>query len=431
MAVGFIKLIRRVLRQAVPYLQILLRSMLKVRFFFCIFLGSLVLLLSQAIRDATGDIQRFYCFGPAVPPMDLTPEETRHWYGHQHTPVLFNHHAPIEVTESTITGIDLNAITTSKDAASNKERILILTPLRDASLYLPKHFDLILELTYPHELIDLAFIVGDSHDETLALLSTEVNRIQRGKRAFRSVQIIQKNFGQQFSQNDVNERHSFTAQAARRKAMARARNQLLYTALKPEHSWVFWRDVDVVDSPATILEDFIKHDKDIVVPNVWFHRYVDGKDIEGRFDYNSWQESPESFELAKTLDKDVILAEGYKEYNTNRRYMAPMGSRTDSRDEEIPLDGIGGVSILVKADVHRSGINFPCYAFENQAETEGFAKMAKRAGYEVVGLPNYVVWHIDTGEVTENTNHDDPGWGVQKEEVKGEEKEGKEEERLW
>lgn len=44
------------------------------------------------------------------------------------------------------------------------------------------------------------------------------------------------------------------------------------------------------------------------------------------------------------------------------------------------------------------GINFPAYAFENQAETEGFAKMAKRAGYQVVGLPNYVVWHIDTDE---------------------------------
>lgn len=45
-----------------------------------------------------------------------------------------------------------------------------------------------------------------------------------------------------------------------------------------------------------------------------------------------------------------------------------------------------------------TGINFPCYAFENQAETEGFAKMAKRAGYGVYGLPNYIVWHIDTEE---------------------------------
>jgi len=95
-----------------------------------------------------------------------------------------------------------------------------------------------------------------------------------------------------------------------------------------------------------------------------------------------------------------------------------MGDWRDDKDEEIELDGIGGVNIIVKADVHRSGINFPCYAFENQAETEGFAKMAKRAGYGVYGLPNYVVyvvlwivadtmwnvvltcgrWHVDTDE---------------------------------
>ena len=88
--------------------------------------------------------------------------------------------------------------------------------------------------------------------------------------------------------------------------------------------------------------------------------------------------------------------------------MARMGDWRNNKDDEIKLDGIGGVNILVKADVHRSGmttaceeksesltpagINFPCYPFENQAETEGFAKMAKRAGYQVVGLPNYVVW---------------------------------------
>ena len=54
--------------------------------------------------------------------------------------------------------------------------------------------------------------------------------------------------------------------------------------------------------------------------------------------------------------------------------MAKMGDRHADPHEEIPLDGIGGVNIIVKADVHRSGINFPAYAFENQAETEGFAK---------------------------------------------------------
>lgn len=115
-------------------------------------------------------------------------------------------------------------------------------------------------------------------------------------------------------------------------------------------------------------------------------------------DYNSWIESDKGRRLRQTLDPDTVLAEGYKEYDTGRTYLVGMGDWRKNKDEEVELDGIGGVNILVKADVHRTGINFPAYAFENQAETEGFARMAKRAGYQVYGLPNYVVWHIDTDE---------------------------------
>lgn len=61
---------------------------------------------------------------------------------------------------------------------------------------------------------------------------------------------------------------------------------------------------------------------------------------------------------------------------------------------KVFLLGYSNVSSLTRL----TGINFPSYPFENQAETEGFAKMAKRAGYGVYGLPNYVVWHIDTDE---------------------------------
>ena len=32
-----------------------------------------------------------------------------------------------------------------------------------------------------------------------------------------------------------------------------------------------------------------------------------------------------------------------------------MGDWRNNKDEEIELDGVGGVNILVKADVHRSG----------------------------------------------------------------------------
>lgn len=35
--------------------------------------------------------------------------------------------------------------------------------------------------------------------------------------------------------------------------------------------------------------------------------------------------------------------------------MAKMGDWRDNKDVELGLDGIGGVNIVVKADVHRSG----------------------------------------------------------------------------
>lgn len=72
-------------------------------------------------------------------------------------------------------------------------------------------------------------------------------------------------------------------------------------------------------------------------------------------DYNSWIESDKGRRLAASLDKDTILAEGYKEYDTGRTYLVKLGDWRKDKDEEVELDGIGGVNILVKADVHRSG----------------------------------------------------------------------------
>ncbi|KAL2260709.1 hypothetical protein VTK26DRAFT_5208 [Humicola hyalothermophila] len=373
--------------------------MTRSRFLLLCAIAGTILLLWNSIKSSASDWQNFYCWGPSKPPTQMTLHEQAAWTRHLNTPVIFNHHAPLEINSSTIQHVDLNVIKSTPNAVQNEERVLILTPLKDASPHLSKYFELLAKLTYPHHLIDLAFLVGDSTDDTLAVLAAELDRIQKrpDNVPFRSALVVEKDFGFSLSQA-VEDRHAFEAQGPRRKAMGRARNYLLATALKPEHSWVYWRDVDIVDSPAKIIEDFIAHDRDILVPNVWFHRYENGRDIEGRFDYNSWVESAKGRRLAKSLHPDVVLAEGYKQYDTGRTHMARMGDWRNNKDEEMELDGIGGVNIIVKADVHRSGINFPCYAFENQAETEGFAKMAKRAGYGVYGLPNYVVWHIDTEE---------------------------------
>ncbi len=210
----------------------------------------------------------FYCWGPSKPPMEMSANEQASWSSHLRTPVLFNHHAPIQVKSSSIQHVNLNPIKSTTKAVKNEERVLILTPLKDASRYLSKYFELLAKLSYPHQLIDLAFLVGDTTDDTLAVLAAELDRIQRrpDKVPFGSAMIVEKDFGFTLSQ-DVQDRHGFAAQAPRRKAMARARNYLLATALKPEHSWVYWRDVDIVDSPEKIIEDFIAHDRDILVPS--------------------------------------------------------------------------------------------------------------------------------------------------------------------
>ncbi|PCD35263.1 hypothetical protein AU210_007845 [Fusarium oxysporum f. sp. radicis-cucumerinum] len=386
-----------------PPSRVLRSNLTRSRLLLLIGVTGIVMLLYRTFRAPPPGPQNVRCWGPNKSPMEMTPNEHALWNAHMQTPVLFNHHKPLKVESPSIQHIDLNPITSSPQALIRNERVLILTPLKDAAPFLKNYFKLIAELTYPHRLIDLAFLISDSKDDTLAVLASELDHLQKRKDEvpFNSITVVEKNFHFHLSQ-DAEQRHGFEVQAPRRKAMAKARNYLLATALKPEHSWVYWRDVDIEQAPRRIIEDFVAHDRDILVPNIWFHRFEKGVDIEGRFDYNSWIESDKGRKLANSLPKDTVIVEGYKEFDTGREYMCKMGDWRENKDVEVQLDGIGGVNILVKADVHRSGINFPAYAFENQAETEGFAKMAKRAGYQVIGLPNYIVWHYDTQEKGSN-----------------------------
>lgn len=184
-------------------------------------------------------------------------------------------------------------------------------------------------------------------------------------------------------------------QKARRAAMARARNTLLFTTLGPTTSWVLWLDADIVETRPSLIQDLASHDKPIIVPNC-FQRYYD-KEKEAMdvrpYDYNSWVDSPQAQELAKGMEQDDILLEGYAEMATYRFLMSGMHDAKNPGDErtEVQLDGVGGTALLVKAEVHRDGAMFPPFAFYHLIETEGFAKMAARLGWGSWGLPNYFV----------------------------------------
>ncbi|KAI8073077.1 Anp1-domain-containing protein [Gongronella butleri] len=275
---------------------------------------------------------------------------------------------------------------------TNIPHVLILTPFKEAARFIEPYFNNLHQLTYPHDRISLGFLVSDSKDDTIDLLRRTASRSMRGQHGWESpfhrIDIYQKDFDYDLPSNE--DRHAFNVQVKRRQIMAKSRNTLLSAALTPEIDWVLWLDSDVVEYPATLLEELIGLDKDIIVPNCYWHSYNE----EGGYDRNNWQETNESWAFQEGLKADDVLVEGYDELKTHRI------SLIDLRYEEsselmhvVPLDAVGGTCTLVKAQVHRDGAVFPTFPFQHQVETEGLAKMAKALGYSVWGLPNYLVYH--------------------------------------
>ena len=298
-------------------------------------------------------------------------------------------------TPPPVVSYKLNNLTTSADPIKNRETVLILTPL---ARFYQGYWDNILSLTYPHDLIALGFITPKTREgnSATAALQAAITQTQSGPEAkrFASITILRQDFEPPLASQDEAERHKMENQRARRSAMSRARNSLLFTTIGPGTAWVLWLDADVVETPASLIQDLAAHDKPIIVPNC-LQRYTNdqGKpDVRG-YDFNSWQDSSEAAAIAKKMSPDDILLEGYGEMATYRKLMAKIADTSEGRDQTIimPLDGVGGTALLVKAEVHRDGAMFPPFAFYHLMETEGFAKMARRLGWSCWGLPNYFV----------------------------------------
>lgn len=313
---------------------------------------------------------------------------------HQHRPAKPAPKSTVPHIRRDVQRFNLNHVTITSDPAANRENVLVLTPM---ARFYQEYWDNLMKLNYPHELITLGFILPKNKDGNAATsaLQAAITKAQKGpaKDRFRKVIIERQDFDPPLSSQDESERHKLQNQKERRSSMSRARNSLLFTTLGPDTSWVLWLDADVVETPKTLIQDLASHDKPVVIPNC-FQRYKDehGKPAERAYDFNSWQDSLTAQELGDKMGKDELLLEGYAELPTYRTLMAYM--ELDNKDDvkaEVELDGVGGTALMVRAEVHRDGAMFPPFPFYHLIETEGFAKMAKRLGYQSTGLPNYKV----------------------------------------
>lgn len=248
-----------------------------------------------------------------------------------------------------------------------RETVLILTPVKNAARFLNTYFAALAKLTYPASLISLGFLESNSDDETYERIRERLGRLER---RYASAKIWQKNFNFQIPRGLPRWTHAF--QLPRRKILAKARNHLLFRALK-EQDWVLWLDIDVIEYPRDLIERLITTGRDIVQP------HCVTKYGGPTFDLNAWREH-------------------------GRVHMDSLRGGPDL----VRLDAVGGTVLLVRADVHRDGLIFPCFPYgasnaavrrphplqiEGELETEGMGIMAIDMGYQCWGMPNLEVLH--------------------------------------
>ncbi|RAR04983.1 glycosyltransferase family 62 protein [Stemphylium lycopersici] len=287
----------------------------------------------------------------------------------------------------------MNNVTNTRTPIENEETVLILTPL---ARFYQEYWDNLLKLSYPHNLISLGFIIPKTKEgnAAYAALQEQVAKTQSGTKSkrFAAVTILRQDTESPLQSQGEAERHKMENQPARRAAMAKARNSLLFTTLGPATSWVLWMDADIVETPPTLIQDLADYDVPIIVPNCFQRYYNEEKktmDIRG-YDFNNWIDSPTAKQMGEKMGKDEVLLEGYAEMPTYRSLMAKMYDPSADPHAKIKLDGVGGATLFVKAEVHRDGAMFPPFSFYHLIETEGFAKMAARLNWESFGLPNYL-----------------------------------------
>ncbi|KAJ5864929.1 uncharacterized protein N7529_006845 [Penicillium soppii] len=294
---------------------------------------------------------------------------------------------------------NLNSLSSTADSIANRERVLILTPL---ARFYTGYWENLEKLSYPHELISLGFIAPKTSEGNAAVAALEkaISKTQSGPidNRFASISILRQDFLPPLASQDEKVRHKLSAQKERRESMSRARNSLVFTTLGPGTSWVLWLDGDIIETPSSLIQDLTAFDKPVVVPNC-FQRFWDSKkrkwDVRP-YDFNSWIDSKTARDMADAMGPEEILLEGYAEMPTYRTLMAYLPDLKNlDPTKMVALDGVGGTALMVKADVHRDGAMFPAFPFFHLVETEGFAKMVRRLGYEVFGIPDYFVYHYN------------------------------------
>lgn len=161
--------------------------------------------------------------------------------------------------------------------------------------------------------------------------------------------------------------------------IAKARNRLLSLGLRDE-AWVLWLDADLLHYPPNLLRSMLATGKEIVVP----HCLREGG---GTFDRNTFVFAPDR----AAAERPEHLVDGIFQppSGQGRVYLDRFRGRSP-----VPVDGVGGTALLVRAELHRAGLVFPAWPHRGYIETEGLAMLARDLGVGCWGMPDLEIVHV-------------------------------------
>ena len=250
--------------------------------------------------------------------------------------------------------------------------VLVLTPVRDAARHLPAYRTMLEGLAYPKGRLSLAWLEGDSSDDTPELLESWLPELDR---SFSRADLIRHSEALILAGS----RWEVSDQFTRRRALARLRNRLLQAALR-DQDWILWIDADVLDCPPDTLLRLLDSGRDIVTPHCVMQPGGPS------FDLNTFQSTLPSLNAEQRYLQDGIIQ---PPRGVGRRYLDSFRGAGIVR-----VDSVGATMLLIRADLHRSGLVFPAYSHRGYIETEGLAMMAQDMGIDCWGMPDLEILHV-------------------------------------
>lgn len=244
----------------------------------------------------------------------------------------------------------------------NSSTVTIAAPIRNRAWILPLYLKHIKNIEYPKNKIELLFVVNDSQDESLNLLT----EFKENHREYKSIRIEKYNRNAPEDKRDLNTRNNYIYTH-----LSKLRN---YIMSKTKTDYLLSIDTDILVQPD-IINNLLKSDKDIISGLIW----------------NGYITCVDKPYLYPNIMK--IAEQGMYRHIVNN-YVKNAPSLLSPTLMEVDLTG---AVILLSRKVYKS----IKYGFHPQGEDAYFCKMAQDKGFELFCDLSVFSHHIMSPEYLE------------------------------